>query len=306
MPLRESKLVIGIPTVHRPRNYLLDTITRVVSGMPASVDRVEVVVFNADAVPERHTQFHALAKRYAALVNIGTLTLITPTTPQRPFASSTVAAERRRTLGDEYWMWEAKLVLDAAQLMEECRHRGDYYLHLEDDVIAVDHFYDRLIEWFDNRFSRRDDWTALCLAPPGRLDDGAPLPLQMLNSTAALMFRARELDRLVPYFREIHGQLPLDRGLAQWLEARGATMLVSTPALVQHIGRLSSRTGVFRDHESATFPESRFARSRRHVRELRDVLITSPHLFWRLLRMRRLLSESVWIFLQRLRGFRRS
>jgi hypothetical protein len=301
--LGDATLVIGIPTVSRPRDYLLETIDSIVAGIPEhSRGRVEVVIFNAEVPSERHSAFARLRTRYRRLVDAGFLTLMTAPGPHPELAEQRIAGRvRRQQLGSEYWNWEARLVLDAARIMEICRPRADYYLHLEDDVVVAENFYDELVRWFDARFAARDDWAALCLTPLEAMNDGDRLPPASLRSTASLFFRAADLSGVIEYLRAIHGELPLDHAFAQRLIDRGEAMYVRAPALVQHVGLLSSRAGVFRTHESPSFADPRLARARRRLREVRDVLTVSPRFIWRLLRMRGVLSDATWHTLNRVR-----
>jgi len=67
-------------------------------------------------------------------VNCGLLQVISP--PKNFYPSFD---HLQATLGDppERQRWRSKEVVDAAYLMFHCRHMGNYYVMLEDDIIAM-------------------------------------------------------------------------------------------------------------------------------------------------------------------------
>lgn len=301
--LRESKLVIGIPTVRRRRDYLRETLESLVRAVPErDRGRVEIVVFNVDAPPEKHVLAEALRARFARHVERGFLSFVTPPRPHpeldelaRQYAPHDPPHDR---------LWEVKLFLDALACMEHCRGRGELYLPLEDDSIAVEGFYDRLAGWFDRNFAERDDWRILCVFPLEAVPDCGLLTPSLLRSSTGLLFRTADLPAVADRLRPRIGELPLDHAIAGMLDAAGEAMYGCVPALLQHVGFVSSKDAVVRlFSEAETFEERPRARFVRHAREFADVLAYDPGRVWQVLRHRRLLPlpDSIWSALVRAR-----
>jgi hypothetical protein len=170
--LGESKLVIGIPTVRRHRDYLLETVDALIMNIPKQVRaQVELIVFNADVSPEQHVQVGNLAARHAALIESGFLTILTNPGGHPELGGRSSSFEKPAVKRWENKAWEVKLTLDATYLMRYGAERGDYYLHLEDDFLAADGFYQRLVEWFDRNFAGRSDWGMLTVYAPYNFQD---------------------------------------------------------------------------------------------------------------------------------------
>ena len=147
-PLARARLVIGIPTVPRPRPHLFETIDSILRGIPPGArDRVVLVVYNAAAPPEAHALARALPARHAAEVDAGRLRVL-----ENPDGHAALAGiEARCPPGErpDYFRWRCKLVLDFSRLVSFASALGDYYLHVEDDMLAAPDFLQKLEGWFD-------------------------------------------------------------------------------------------------------------------------------------------------------------
>jgi hypothetical protein len=286
--LSECRLIIGIPTVRRQRDYLLETVDSLVANIPRRARaRVEIVVFNADVPPEMHARVGELATRHAELVDAGFLRILT--NPHgHPELSRGPAVLATHSSDAEKQAWQTKLTLDATYLMRYAAARGAYYLHVEDDFVAAEGFYDRLEEWFDRNFAARDDWGMLAIYAPYDFQDCQRYPLGQFFSFSGMLFRSEEVPALAEALRSRYRLLPLDLLVAERLSEADRAVYVCVPSLFQNMGLVSTwhhhKVGLSR---SPTFPEPAAARRiARDLREVVDIIRYRRRAIWRVLRHR--------------------
>jgi glycosyl transferase family 54 (putative N-acetylglucosaminyltransferase) len=291
--LRDSRLVIGVPTVPRRRDYLAGALGSLVAGIPEEArDRVAVVVLNAAVPPSSHPAVAEAAARHRALVDAGLLTFID--NPAGHPALAQPAAGRRPGERPERFAWRRKLVLDFAHLARICSRRGDVYLHVEDDTLAAPDLVPELTRWYDARYAARDDWLFLALFSGRVLPDGAEFPLAQYYSTCAILFRAAEAARVADEVERRSGERPLDELLRELAAAEGRKVYVRSPSLFQHLGLQSSYAGETRPAQSGSFREPRRAALARGAGDLAEVLRHHPGDLPRFLRKR---AEALWPWL---------
>ena len=138
---RGYKYVYGIPTIARQRkvNYLLQTLNSLFKDV-VSIENMNVLILImvadldtdkcglvTDMIKDNHSQF----------IDRGMLEIICPHPSLYPSL-----ANAKRTLGDPEvrFMWRSKQNLDFAFLMWYASSKGEYYIQLEDDVIATDRY----------------------------------------------------------------------------------------------------------------------------------------------------------------------
>ena len=274
--LSESRLVIGIPTVRRQRDYLLETVDSLIINIPRQArSRVELIIFNADVPPEKHKQVGDLAKRHITLLKSGFLSILTnpdghPELSKGPLGFAQQPTDLRHRA------WEAKLTLDAAYLMRHGAGRGDYYLHVEDDFLAADGFYERLVEWFDQNFAGRGDWGMLSLYAPYELQDCQQYRLEGFVPSPGMLFRSRDLPALAEALRSRYQLLPVDNLIACLLSEAHRAVYVCVPSLLQNMGVISTCESKVGLRRSPTFQEPAMRRVAHDLRELVDVLRYRP------------------------------
>jgi len=270
--LRDSRLVIGIPTVHRKRDYLLETVDTLITNIPRHArSRVELIVFNADVPPEKHVRVSELAQRHAALIDSGFLSILT--NPHGyPELSRKAPVLATHTTDLERLAWEAKLTLDATYLMRHGAARGDYYLHVEDDFLAAEGFYERLVEWFDHNFAARGDWGMLAVYTPYDFQDCQQYPLQQFITSSGLLFRSDELLVLAEVLRSRYQLLPIDDLIARFMEEANRPVYVCVPSLFQNMGIISTWGGKVGMSRSLSFHEPALRRVARDLGELVDII----------------------------------
>ena len=128
-------------------------------------------------------------------------------------------------------LWRSKQALDYVYLMCYCSYISQYYLQLEDDVIASPHFLSKIADFIN---SQKSEWISLNVALLGYIGKLYPVQeLQNLASYLRLFFNEMPVDWLEPRWKKYRGQDPRET------KCRAAS-------LFQHIGLISS----FRPKES--------------------------------------------------------
>jgi len=284
--LSESRLVIGIPTVRRRRDYLLETVDSIVTNVPQHArHRVELVVFNANVPPERHVRVGTLATRHAALLKSGFLSILT-NPDGHPELKSGPPLLAKQLATQEKQDWETKLTLDAAYLMRYGAERGDYYLHVEDDFLAADGFYPRLVEWFDGNFASRKDWGMLTIYAPYDFQNCQKYPLERFFTASGILFRGGDLLELTAAVRLRYQLLPLDHLIPLLLHEANRSVYVCVPSLLQNRGIISTWEGKVGLSRSPTFQERALRSITHDLRDLVDIVRYRRRATWDVLRYR--------------------
>lgn len=137
-------LVIGIPTVFRAQNYLAQTTKSLLANCD-DIGRIRIMVMdftdgenpNLSGLDER-IRLQRFRGGYPALEGL----------------SGNFGDAPGRT------RWRAKQCFDAGAMIEWCAgHGGDYYLHLEDDVIATNGYDTRIFAAIDGLRSK--EWSCI-------------------------------------------------------------------------------------------------------------------------------------------------
>ena len=287
MASTSAKFVIGIPTVRRKRDYLLETFDTLLEQIPPNERaRVAIVVFNAEPEPAVHAQCRELADRHVALIESGLLTILTNPNGYPELAGDRTASNAAADRTAAYDHWKTKLLLDAVYLFNFCMDRGEYYVHLEDDVLVAEGFWTRLHAWLETDLARSDEWGIVSLFstlrdsgnprdwPPGSAPM-TPLPGEF-NCSMGLLFRCGDLRRINDFLTRHYNQGPLDWMLGRFLVETGGCAYYCVPPLVQHNGVISSLPGKVQLEFAPSFPEPFAPRMKRHCSQLVTLLRFHP------------------------------
>ncbi|XP_022322923.2 alpha-1,3-mannosyl-glycoprotein 4-beta-N-acetylglucosaminyltransferase C-like [Crassostrea virginica] len=231
-------LTIGIPTVCRAKeNYLSSTLSSLVNHLPGhGTYGVSIIV----CICDRHRACREDIKTNLTLtffphVKSGLIRIIeTPETLYTPLSSL------KRTFNDSkqrVW-WRSKQNLDYSFLMEYCAQRSQYYLHLEDDVITVPNFINKIENYME---SVNRTWTMLEFSTLGFIGKFfKSRDVQRLSSLLKIFYNEQPCDYLIFYFLKL--MLQMNR-------------FIRIPSLFQHRGHFSSMPNLIRN---VTEPSSRF------------------------------------------------
>lgn len=236
-------LVIGVPTVRRPFDYLPWLVRSLVAGIAtADRERVSIVLLNADADPSGHRALAEIRRQYAREFESGLLSIVDgPVYEQSPSE-----AEEGRT------NWHRKQSLDTAAAFELGARRGTHYLHLEDDVVAAPGYLARIDRFFAAQSGR--EWQTLAFYTARELGDGDEYPVASFFGSIGLLVRAADALAFAAYIREhVDSRLPVDLLYRDWTIASGGRILVHQPSLFQHLGILSSDSGEFEWNDARDF-----------------------------------------------------
>ncbi len=267
---RAARLVIGIPSVPRAHGYVERTVRSVVAAVDA--DTV-LVVLNAADPADSHVEISRVRDEHRALIEGGRLCIIEKPHAPTPPGDFPPAGEDEHAA---YARWMTQHNLDVAFLMNACTSRGDFYVHLEDDVIAADGWLATFREWKARHFADNASWDMLCLYSPHVSADCARVSLEDFFGAMGLLFRTGHVPALARYIRAHSADAPNDWLIRDYLLSVGARVYARSPSLFQHVGVVSSNPWRVQLVESPSFPERWFRRQRRVVSEVLVLLRHRP------------------------------
>uniref|UniRef100_A0A0A9Y6V1 Alpha-1,3-mannosyl-glycoprotein 4-beta-N-acetylglucosaminyltransferase B n=1 Tax=Lygus hesperus TaxID=30085 RepID=A0A0A9Y6V1_LYGHE len=249
-------MALGIPSVKRHvRNYLLTTLRNILNGMSESEKNdTVIIVFVAETRKKvLYSIINKIVEHFEKELNCGLVELVSPPASYYPEMS-----RLRLTLGDteERVRWRTKQNLDFAFLMMYAQEKAKFYVHLEDDVIAVPHFVTTMKNVALERIKRKKPWFVLDFCQLGMIGK---------------MFRAADLSWIVQFFFMFHNDQPADWLLQHLINIKSCSYdytpeqcskaeqkqwIRYTPSFFQHIGKNSSLKGKIQNLEVNDFGSS--------------------------------------------------
>eukprot|EP00759_Apiculatamorpha_spiralis_P033855 PhF_6_TR35019/c0_g1_i2/m.50972/K13748/MGAT4C; alpha-1,3-mannosylglycoprotein beta-1,4-N-acetylglucosaminyltransferase C len=247
----EHKLnfVIGISSVSRDKDYVVDTVKALFSAMShQEKGQVKVVLMNGDVPPAKHKAIERTIKRdFGHLIDSGTLIIIkNPSDSGWPQLKHPEKLTVRWQDDTKRILWRSKQVLDVAFLLEQCSELArpeSYVLMLEDDVIATMNFVTKIRTFMDEKMYDRVDWTTTSFYNPWPVSDGEELPPYKFFGVIGQIFRPHDLPVIVEFLRKNFDQSPLDWLFWDFLKKFDRKIVVHSPSMFQHVGEISSLSG---------------------------------------------------------------
>ena len=249
------KVVYGIPTVARPKKqlYLSETLNSLLSD-PSSIQQLNVllIIFVADIDTDRCQEvFDMVMSDHDQSFRTGNIEVVCPHPTLYPSLDDLPI-----TLEDnkDRIKWRSKQNLDFAFLMWYASRKGEYYVQLEDDIVAaidyayhIDHHVDKVKDdfWFLIHFS-------------------------MLGFIGKLM-RSNDLQSFVSYLLLFYSNQPCDWLLSDYgrslvcYSAQDINSCISlvdkiftvyTSSIFQHMGTLSSLDGKIQTAKDLLFKDA--------------------------------------------------
>ncbi|KAI6646458.1 hypothetical protein LOD99_12579 [Oopsacas minuta] len=251
---KNYKFVFGIPTIARPHKekYLLETLDSLLKD-PASFQELNIliIIFVADMETDRCTSVsNMVTEKHRELIDGGFIEILCPHPNLYPSLDNV-----RQTLGDpeDRFKWRSKQNLDFAFLMWYASGKGEYYLQLEDDIIASEGYTYHLNSYVDK--VKNDFWFLIHFTQLGFI--GKLLKGNDLLSFAQyllLFYMNQPCDWLLyDYGRGLVCYSGLDEKECRSL--LDSVYLMHTPALFQHVGTVSSLGGKIQNLKDPTFQE---------------------------------------------------
>ncbi|XP_072118866.1 alpha-1,3-mannosyl-glycoprotein 4-beta-N-acetylglucosaminyltransferase A [Mobula birostris] len=234
-------LVLGIPTVKRKvKSYLAETLHSLIDKLSTEekLDCVIVVFIGETDLNHVHGVLDSLEKEFSMEISSGLIEVISPHAAYYPDL-----ANLKETFGDskERVRWRTKQNLDYCFLMMYAQNKGIYYVQLEDDIVAKDHYFSTMKNFALQLSS--EDWMILEFSQLGFIGK---------------MFQAPDLNLIVEFILMFHKEKPIDWLLdhilwvkvcnperdAKHCERQKSNIRIRfRPSLFQHVGLHSSLAG---------------------------------------------------------------
>ncbi|CAG7723590.1 unnamed protein product [Allacma fusca] len=218
-----NHLILGISSVYRKENYLQKTLSSLIQESNEEERRtVTIVVYLADSLPKNNLrQLELIKESFQSHLDSGFLQVVMSTAdiyPPMGFALT------KRTFNDSMQrvLWRAKQVIDFSFLFSYAQPLGDYYLVVEDDVVASEQYITAIREFIASRREKR--WIALQFT--GFLGIG-------------LLFRTKDLPKLNQLLWMFYQEQPVDMLMREFISIQipeTNVIVRRIPSLFQHIG----------------------------------------------------------------------
>ncbi|XP_072038293.1 LOW QUALITY PROTEIN: alpha-1,6-mannosyl-glycoprotein 4-beta-N-acetylglucosaminyltransferase-like [Amphiura filiformis] len=236
-------LTIGIPTVKREKKlYIQETLNSLIEHSTRQ-DRkdVVIVIFAADFNNDYNNHIKDLVEsNFKEYVNDGFIQVI-----KAPESFYPPLENLKQNFGDELErvIWRSKQVVDYAYLFSYSIDVAQYYIQLEDDVIATPNYVQSIREYID--LNQNEQWVCLEFSELGFIGKlFRSSMLQRLSQFVMFFFEEQPIDYLFKYFNLLHAQ---------------QKSFLRAPSIFQHIGTISS----LRDKEQVA--QDRFFETKRRA-----------------------------------------
>ncbi|KAK3605562.1 hypothetical protein CHS0354_005867 [Potamilus streckersoni] len=219
-------LTIGIPTIRRQNNtYIFETLTSIFNKTAEEDLRdIVFVVFLADFNTEWKTSMAKyLYERFHIYIERGVLCIINAPSSFYPKLDNL-----KSTYGDsqDKVKWRSKQNVDYAYLMRFSKNLSEFYMQLEDDVVASEGYYNAIKKYIAEQ---KDDWICLEFSELGFIGKlYHSRDLENLSRLILLFYQEQPVDYIFVYFNVLMAQ---------------ASRRIHKPTLFQHIGIESSLPG---------------------------------------------------------------
>ncbi|XP_062855704.1 alpha-1,3-mannosyl-glycoprotein 4-beta-N-acetylglucosaminyltransferase B-like [Trichomycterus rosablanca] len=234
-------LVLGVPTVQRPKDsYLMTTLSSLVYDLSPE-QRADLIIIVL--VAETNSEFlnsvaASIQRNFPEEVKSGLIEVISPSQYYYPDFTNLKA-----TFGDskERVQWRTKQNLDYSFLMMYAQHKGAYYIQLEDDIVAKSGYSEAIKAYISTVRSQK--WLFLEFSALGFIGK---------------LFQASDLPTVVEFFLMFHKDKPIDWLLDHilWVKMcnpekdfkhcnneKAKMKRTYKPSLFQHVGLHSSLPG---------------------------------------------------------------
>lgn len=238
MTARPFELVVGLPTVARPRDYVERTVGLLLSRgtEELALRRARIVLLNAEEPPEAHRAVETIRQRFGPELERGSLEIVSLPISALPATGPVQEGSAPVEI------WQRRQVLHAAALMEYCAPLGSHYLHLEDDVIPAPGYLTRVLRFLDEE-GRSGGWHSLAFYSPNPTVHRHSIDPGEFWGFIGILLRSSDLPPLVAEMRRRSGEAPVDLVFTHYLARRGLELRAHSPSLFEHIGLQSSFPG---------------------------------------------------------------
>ncbi|XP_065324423.1 alpha-1,3-mannosyl-glycoprotein 4-beta-N-acetylglucosaminyltransferase A-like isoform X2 [Gordionus sp. m RMFG-2023] len=251
----QKKYIVGIPSAPRQfGSYLKETLRSIFIALSREqLNDLKVIILLSGNESYINQEVRMIENDFWKQVQIGAIEIITPPDIFYPSWSNI-----NPTLEDtpERMKWRTKQNLDIIYLMLYSYQKCDYYLQLEDDVIAKYNFLSIIDQVITNPAT--NEWAMLDFCPLGSIGK---------------LYRNNEIPLIASYMGLFYLDKPIDWLIASYLISRYCTPVIPKTtcdqiilkrvplhytSLFQHVGVISSLEGKIQNLKVQKFGESVF------------------------------------------------
>jgi len=211
-----GRLVIGLCTVGtRKKSYLLQTIRSLLRNRSGRSDIV-IAVYHCDLTGSANESVEALKREFGHEIDVGGLKVFRVDNHPDHIGRSDAYSS--------YDSWRSKQNFDCSEAFRRSQDLGDYYTHVEDDVVACP-YYDLYIF---KEMLIHPGWGILRMAQGGSI---------------GCTFRQDDLAPMSAILLELLRQKPCDWIIDEYVTRYNKTVVRPGYSIFQHIGYERSLTG---------------------------------------------------------------
>ncbi|XP_062622038.1 alpha-1,3-mannosyl-glycoprotein 4-beta-N-acetylglucosaminyltransferase C-like [Saccostrea cucullata] len=235
-------LTIGIPVVKRKLEgalYVYSTITSIIKATTDSQkENITLVIFLSDFDKTWNLDTsRRISETFSTYIKTGFLQVIHSPLDIYP------ELDKNANFNDDSkdrTIWRSKQNIDFAYLMWYGKRLSQFYIQLEDDVIAANDFFADIKKFIERNHKIR--WITLEFSRLGFIGK---------------LFRSKNLSRFATYLLAMFNVLPCDILLNNFRVLHDQVSTIQTPkGLFQHIGKISSLRGKLTPITDFTFKDS--------------------------------------------------
>ncbi|XP_066917633.1 alpha-1,3-mannosyl-glycoprotein 4-beta-N-acetylglucosaminyltransferase B-like [Clytia hemisphaerica] len=229
-------VVFGIPTVKRSKAYyVIQTVSSLLKHMKTSERKnVVIVIFVADLDDSfLRKVVKDVRDNFPVEVKDGIIQVVAPDKAYYPKNLDNLP----RLFGDEQYRvrWRSKQCLDYSYLYYYCKDMAQYFVQLEDDIIAVDDYMGKMREFITKNEKLR--WSVLEFGARGFI---------------GMTYRGEHLESFAKFVRYFHWTMPVDLLFRVYndiyLYKNPKNFRIKKPVFL-HVGKFSSLDGQVRKLE---------------------------------------------------------
>jgi len=222
-----NRMIIGISTVSRKdENYLTQMMDSLISSIE-DLRKVKIILQNSEHRFDSYPEFDAVIEKYSDLVKDN---ILIPVKTRKSEYKSLENLPPSYSDSQERIKWRSKQVLDYALLFRRAsKLDGNYYLHLEDDIICQNKFDKSIYDVLETT----DEWEILQFSTLGFI---------------GFMFHKKDLLSIAEFFEDKYYLKPVD-----WLIYDWSDDYTYSCSLFQHIGTHSSLDGKIQNIQDKNF-----------------------------------------------------
>ncbi|XP_066927329.1 alpha-1,3-mannosyl-glycoprotein 4-beta-N-acetylglucosaminyltransferase A-like [Clytia hemisphaerica] len=242
-------LLIGVPTVYRSYKnktsfYLDRTIKSLIQPLSKEDKRqVNILIILADSDKTKKTfMYQKLKDQFPNEIRSGLIGIIG--IPKRFYLPLHNLAPTFNDTNKRMY-WRSKQSLDYAFIFQYAQNLCDYYLQIEDDVLANEQYFDTIMEDMNRLNSARNKEPVIFKNEKETRPKYKPWIVSEYYKMGFIgrLIPAHYLPLFAGFIKVFYNELPVDWGYTHMLGLMGEYKADHNPSLFKHIGKQSSSLG---------------------------------------------------------------